>query len=119
MTVRRIVPDLTTNRLEESREFYTAVLGLQVGMDMGWIVTLVSRENPLAQLNLIQGDPPADTGPAVAVSIEVGDVDAVHDAAVAAGSEIVYPLTNEPWGVRRFHVRDPNGVCINVMRHLD
>jgi len=29
----------------------------------------------------------------------------------------VYPLTDEPWGVRRFFVRDPNGVVLNVMSH--
>jgi hypothetical protein len=30
----------------------------------------------------------------------------------------VYPLTNEPWGVRRFFVTDPNGIVINVMSHI-
>jgi len=27
------------------------------------------------------------------------------------------PITNEPWGVRRFFVIDPNGTIINVMCH--
>ena len=31
--------------------------------------------------------------------------------------KVVYPLTDEPWGVRRFFVTDPNGVIINVMNH--
>jgi uncharacterized glyoxalase superfamily protein PhnB len=53
----------------------------------------------------------------VSLSIEVADVDAVHSKAVAHGVEIVYPLTTEPWGVRRFHVADPNGVVINVLTH--
>ena len=43
------------------------------------------------------------------MSIEVDDVDAVHAAAVRPGHEVVYPPTNEPWGVRRFFVRDPGG----------
>ncbi len=51
------------------------------------------------------------------LSIEVEDVDAVHAKAVALGLQIVYPLTNEPWGVRRFFVTDPNGVIINVLSH--
>jgi uncharacterized glyoxalase superfamily protein PhnB len=51
------------------------------------------------------------------LSIEVDDVDAIHARAVAEGIPIVYPLTTEPWGVRRFHVADPNGVVINVMSH--
>ena len=33
------------------------------------------------------------------------------------GVELVYPLTEEPWGVRRFFVKDPNGVVLNVASH--
>ena len=36
-----------------------------------------------------------------------------------SGREIVYPLTDEEWGVRRFFVRDPGGVVVNVMSHID
>ena len=39
-------------------------------------------------------------------------------ALAAAGAEIVYPLTDEEWGLRRFFVRDPNGAVINVTEHL-
>jgi catechol 2,3-dioxygenase-like lactoylglutathione lyase family enzyme len=52
------------------------------------------------------------------ISIEVGDVDDVHSRAVSRGLHIVYPITNEPWGVRRFFVTDPNGTVINVMCHM-
>ncbi|WP_201754440.1 VOC family protein [Micromonospora rubida] len=38
-------------------------------------------------------------------------------AALAAGAEIVHELTEEPWGVRRFFVRDPDGHVINVLAH--
>jgi uncharacterized glyoxalase superfamily protein PhnB len=47
----------------------------------------------------------------------LGRVDAVHDAMRAAGAEIVHPLTDEPWGVRRFFVRDPSGKVVNVLTH--
>ena len=53
------------------------------------------------------------------LTVEVGDVDAVYAEAVSGGYQIVYPLTDEPWGVRRFHVKDPNGVVIKVMNHLE
>jgi uncharacterized glyoxalase superfamily protein PhnB len=45
-------------------------------------------------------------------------VDHVHSGAVSRGLNIVYPLTNEPWGVRRFFVIDPSGTIINVMCHI-
>ena len=50
-------------------------------------------------------------------SVEVEDVDAVHAAMTGAGAEIVYALRDEPWGVRRFFVRDPNGRVVNVVSH--
>jgi catechol 2,3-dioxygenase-like lactoylglutathione lyase family enzyme len=114
--IRRVVPDLRTDRMAESRAFYVDVIGLEVGMDLGWIVTLGSTSNPTAQLSLMEEDATAPVVPNV--TVEVADVDAVHAAAAAAGARIVHPLTDEPWGVRRFFVADPNGVVVNVMQHL-
>jgi predicted enzyme related to lactoylglutathione lyase len=115
-SIRRVVPNIQTDRVDESRKFYTEFLGLEVAMDMGWIVTLVSPSNPTAQISILRGT--ASVAPeAMSLSVEVADVDAVHAKVVAQGVQIVYPLTTEPWGVRRFHVTDPNGVVINVMSH--
>ena len=52
-----------------------------------------------------------------AVSVQVDDVDAAHATALREGAEIVHPLTDEPWGVRRFFVRDPDGHVVNVLGH--
>ncbi|GAC1613253.1 MAG: hypothetical protein NVS9B12_14440 [Vulcanimicrobiaceae bacterium] len=51
--------------------------------------------------------------------MEVADVDAVHAMAIQRGDDIVYSLTSESWGVRRFDVLDPNGLIVNVMSHLN
>ena len=115
MSIKRIVPDITSERMDESRKFYAEFLGLEMAMDMGWISTFVSPANPTAQITLMQTS--ASTAPNPNVSMEVEDVDAVHAKAVELGLPIVYPITNEPWGVRRFFVTDPNGVVINVMSH--
>ena len=115
MRIRRVVPDIQTDRMDESRRFYADVIGMEVGMDLGWIVGLLSPDNETAQLQLITADATAPLTPDV--SIEVGEIDAIYERAQAAGHEIVHPMTTEPWGVRRFFVRDPNGVVINVMSH--
>ncbi len=117
MSVRRVVPNIQSDRIDESRKFYTEVLGLKVAMDMGWIVTLVSPGNPTAQLSLVRGPAMAAQQTQVTLSIEVEDVNAVHEIVVARNIPVIYPLTTEAWGVRRFHVADPNGVVINVMSH--
>jgi catechol 2,3-dioxygenase-like lactoylglutathione lyase family enzyme len=115
MSIRRVVPDITSEQIDESRKFYTEFLGFDVVMDMGWIVTLASPTNPTAQITLLRG--PASAAPHPNLSIEVADVDKAHAKAIELGLPIVYPLTDEPWGVRRFFVTDPNGVVINVMSH--
>jgi len=86
-------------------------------MDMDWIVTLVSPGSPTAQISLGRAAVPSAPQSQLSLSIEVADVDAAHAQAKARGVPIIYPLTPEPWGVRRFHVTDPNGVVINVMSH--
>src|SRR6266850_7086342 len=116
MSVKRIVPDIKSKHLDASRQFYVDVLGLEVAMDMGFIVTLASPSNPTAQVSLMRDDGSSAILPQM--SIEVADVDDVHSRAVSHGLKIVYPLTNEPWGVRRFFVTDPNGTVINVMCHM-
>jgi catechol 2,3-dioxygenase-like lactoylglutathione lyase family enzyme len=115
VAVRRVVPDIQAENLDESRDFYVGLFGFEVGMDMGWVMNLVSPANRTAQVILFRNDASAPVLPQM--SIEVDDVDAVHEEARRRGVEIVYPLTDEPWGVRRFFTRDPNGVVVNVLSH--
>ena len=114
MSVRRIVPNLSCADVRATADFY-AGLGFDVAMDLGWIMTLASPSNPAAQVSLGSGA----TADSPGLTIEVDDVDVVYAAAIARGDEIVYPLTDEEWGVRRFFVRDPDGVVINVMSHVE
>jgi catechol 2,3-dioxygenase-like lactoylglutathione lyase family enzyme len=115
MSIKRVVPDIVSDRIDESRKFYTEFLGFDIAMDLGWVLTFASPSNPTAQITLVRGSEKEMRHPNL--SIEVEDVDAVHAKAVALGLQIVYPLTDEPWGVRRFFVTDPNGVIINVLSH--
>ena len=114
MSIRRIVPDIRSQHIDESRAFYVDFLGLKVAMDMGFLMTFVSPINP--QISIMRDDGTSALLPDV--SVEVADVDEVHARAVVRRLKIVYPLTDEPWGVRRFFVVDPNGTILNVMSHL-
>jgi uncharacterized glyoxalase superfamily protein PhnB len=112
MSIRRAVPDIQSEAFEESRDFYR-LLGFEEAMNLGWVMTLVSPTNPTAQIIFISADASAPVVPDV--SVEVADVDRVYQAVVESGAEIVHSLRDEPWGVRRFFVRDPNGRVINVL----
>lgn len=115
MGIRRAVPDHTSKDLARCRTFYRDFLGFEVGMDLGWIVNFVSPDNPTAQVIVMTQDRTADLSPDM--TVEVDDVDRLHAQALDLGYEIVHPLTDEPWGVRRFFVRDPDGRVVNVISH--
>ena len=115
MAVTRIVPDITSNDIPRSMEFY-GLLGLEERMDLGWTVILGPSDRPDVQLLLMERDESAPVNPDI--SIGVDDVDAAHAKMVTADAEIVHSLRDEPWGVRRFFVRDPNGKIVNVVQNL-
>ncbi|MFE1752397.1 VOC family protein [Streptomyces anandii] len=114
MTVRRVVPNIQSQAVQESRDFY-GLLGLEEVMNHGWIVTLASPAGPAAQISVMTNDKTAPVVPDM--SIEVDDVDAAYAAMRGSGAEIVHPLQDEEWGVRRFFVRDPSGRVVNVLSH--
>ena len=118
MKIRRIVPDISSTNLEENKKFYADFMGLKLAMDMKWILTFISESNPTAQINIIQSKEPIDVNSGVGISFEVSDIDLMYKKAKSNNYEITYPITNEPWGVRRFFVKDPNGVIINLMTHI-
>lgn len=46
------------------------------------------------------------------------EVDALHASAVAQGLVVTWPPTDEPWGVREFHLRHPDGHMFRVSAGL-
>ena len=118
MDIARVVPNITTGLIDESREFYCGLFGFEVVMDMGWIVTLLSPSTNIAQISIVRGERAVAIDDRISLSIDVANVDMVFERALSNDCDIVYDLTDEPWGVRRFHVRDPNGVLVNVLTHI-
>ncbi|MDX8453680.1 VOC family protein [Mesorhizobium sp. VK9D] len=115
MTVRRIVTNIATKDIAAAKRFYHDVLGLDILMDHGWIATYGSDERMQVQVSFMaQGG--SDT-PVPELSIEVDDVDAALVAMREAGFAIEYGPADEPWGVRRFYVRDPFGRLVNILSH--
>ncbi|MCZ4279862.1 VOC family protein [Kiloniella laminariae] len=119
MTVKRIVSNIATSAQAPdpaaAKTFYGEILGLDRLMDHGWIVTYGSDQTMAVQISIASeggsGTPVPD------LSIEVEDVDLVCSQMKAAGFPIEYGPVNEPWGVRRFYVRDPFGKLVNILSH--
>ena len=115
MKVRRIVSNVASPDVEKADAFYKEVLGLKVLMDLGWIRTYGSSSKMTLQVSVMSeggsGTPVPD------ISIEVDDVEEALARVRKAGIAIEYGPATEPWGVRRFYVRDPFGKLINILQH--
>ena len=107
------MPNIKSERPAETRDFFVDLLGFEVVMDLGWVMTVAAPANPSVQVTIISNDDMAAPG----ISVGVADVDAVHAKAAEQGLEIVYPLRDEEWGVRRFMLREPSGTVVNVVSH--
>ncbi len=120
MAIQRIVPYLESADFDAVKEFYVGVLGLEVAMEEPGLdfLGLSSPDNSSAQIVVAAA---GVEKPQPHMGIDLGSpeaVDAAHDAAVRDGLEVVYPLTDEPWGIRRFFVEDPTGAVISVLAHM-
>ena len=117
MRVLEIIADLQVDDLAGAREFYADYLGLSTEeFNLGWVARHTSPESG-AHLQLVSGDATAVEVPVV--SVKVDDVDEAYAEAQRRGYEIVHPLQDEEWGVRRFLVRAPDGNVLNVVRHRE
>lgn len=108
-----IYPTLRYDDASAAIEFLTTALGLvtQSVHEEGGVVAHaeLSHGEGVVMIGSRGADPgPFDTGRAV-LYLVVGDVDAHHDRAVAAGAEIVMALTDQPYGSREYVARDPEG----------
>lgn len=117
MHAKRITANLPVADIEAAKEFYTDFLGLgDEEFNLGWVARFTSPDTG-ANVQLVTRDSAAPED--AVISVHADDVDAAYAQAQELGYEIVYPLTDEQWGVRRFFVRDPDGNVLNIVRHRE
>ncbi len=115
MKVKRIVANIETEDVAAASRFYHDVLGLDLRMDLGWIVAYGSNAQMTPQISFAsQG---GSGSPVPDLSIEVDDLESALEGMRQAGVPIKYGPADEPWGVRRFYVRDPFGKLVNILAH--
>ncbi|MHB8614063.1 MAG: VOC family protein [Candidatus Dormibacteraceae bacterium] len=118
MRVTGIVANLPVADIAAARDFYTDYLGLSVeGFNLGWVANYRSPRGE-ATVQLVTRDATAPHDSVISVHVGSG-VEEAYAEAKRRGYEIVHPLTEEAWGVRRFFVRAPDGNVINMVSHSD
>ncbi|MGI8665855.1 MAG: VOC family protein [Jatrophihabitans sp.] len=115
MRTNRITANLRVADIEANSSFYTGYLGLSTEeFNLGWVARYTSPETGV-NLQLVTRD--ATSAEDAVISVHTNDVEGAYQQARDLGYEIVHPLTTEPWGVRRFLVRAPDGNVINIVLH--
>ncbi len=118
MRVTGVTANLPVADIDAARGFYTEYLGLSVEeFNLGWVARYTSPDGRARVQLVTRGDTSPENS---VVSVHVGDdVDEAYAEALRRRYEIVHPLTDEPWGIRRFLVRAPDGNLININGHRD
>ncbi|MEO8899505.1 MAG: VOC family protein [Candidatus Dormibacter sp.] len=112
-----MIADLRVSDIDAAKRFYIDYLRLSVEeFNMGWVARYTSPDTG-ASLQLVTRDASAPHDPVISVLTD--DIDGAYEDAQRLGHVIVYPITTEPWGVRRFFVRAPDGNILNIVRHRD
>lgn len=115
MKVKRIVSNIAAANPADAERFYSAIFELKLVMDHGWIRTYSSNEEMITQISVAceggSGTPVPD------FSIEVDCLEVALQRVKNENIKIEYGPVTEPWGVRRFYIRDPFGKLINVLQH--
>lgn len=114
MKTIEVITNLHTDDVERAREFF-GFLGLtEDTLNQGWVARFSSPDSgACVQVVTRDATAPEDS----VMTIKVDDADAAYEEAQQRGYEIVHPITDEPWGIRRFFVRSPDGHVINVAQH--
>ena len=119
-------PVVVTDRLQQCRDFYRAWFGFEVAFEASWFVLLTNSAERPQSVAFMTPDhpssppsPPAYDGAGTFLTLQVGDARAEYERVVSAGLVCALPLTDEPWGQRRFGVIDPAGMWVDVVEQID
>jgi catechol 2,3-dioxygenase-like lactoylglutathione lyase family enzyme len=118
-------PIVVTPHKDASRDFWTQCLGFKVGFDSTWFAWLCSEDGSASIAFMTPDHPSAPPGPVpfsgagICFELQVDDAAKAHDELVLAGLRVGYPLTDEPFGQRRFGFVDPSGLWVDVVEQIE
>ena len=118
-------PIFVTPRVAACRDFWVAHLGFSVVFEATWFV-LLQAEGDTASLAFMTPEHPSAppgpepfAGPGMCFELQVEDARAAHAEALARGLPVTLPLTDEPFGQRRFGFTDPSGLWVDVVEQIE
>jgi PhnB protein len=114
MSTNRLRPKLVLSDAASALDFYTRVMGAReiVRYEVAGSVVFAETEIFGTHVTLKDADDadPLPMGPGPILDVLLDDPDTVAAAVVAAGGEVVFAMSDQPFGGRWGRVRDPFGV---------
>lgn len=115
---------IITEKLQETKKFYTEVLDFGVSFENEFYLLLHTPNNS-AEISFLQPNHPSQkpifqsafSGKGVYLTIEVENVDEVYKELKDKGVQIEIEIRDEPWGDRHFAIKDPNGIGIDIVTY--
>ena len=115
MKVNSLSAAFTTNKVEESRDFYVKYFDAKITFDCGWYVNLEFGDSATLQfMSPQQPEHKLSNADGLIYNFAVDDVDAEYSKLTGAGLAVVVPLEDHPWGDRGFAIQDPNGISLYI-----
>ncbi|WP_282776404.1 MULTISPECIES: VOC family protein [unclassified Nocardia] len=125
MELNSFYPVLGTDKIAESRDFYTKWLGFEITFEADWYVSLRrpgAKPYELALLDYTHPTVPAAYRRPVQgllLNFEVENVDAEWERMVVRGGmKPELEIRSETFGQRHFIVADPNGVLLDMISEI-
>lgn len=116
-------PIFVTPKLVECRDFWADRLGFSVVFEAAWFVLLQAEGASLAFMTPDHPSAPPGpetfAGPGMCFELQVEDARAALAEAVTRGLQVTLPLTDEPFGQRRFGFTDPAGLWVDVVEQIE
>jgi uncharacterized glyoxalase superfamily protein PhnB len=120
MRLKRLDATISTEKMQESKDFYMDHFGYKLIYESEWYVELLSPDIDAGiSFTLAQREEgEIFNGRGLILSFEVDDVDAEYQRLKQEGLLIFQEMQDKPWGERSFVVNDPNGVHIYIYKTI-
>ena len=121
MLTRRMDLTISTNKLEQSRDFYRDTLGFTLVFENDSYIEMLAQGSTTMGVSFVTPELSGGekfTGEGIILSFEVADVVAEFARLKAAGVRILEELRDKAWGERSFVINDPNGVHVYIYKSI-
>ena len=121
MLTRRMDLTISTNKLEQSRDFYRDILGFALVFENDNYIEMLAEGGTTMGVSFVTPELSGGekfTGEGIILSFEVADVDAEFARLKASGVRILEELRDKAWGERSFVINDQNGVHVYIYKSI-